>query len=213
MKHNQKGTIATYAMFVLLVVFVCAVGTYVFKQSPKTNQAQKGASDALSNEAVTPKPFSRKVANVPIDNFYACYERESEITGKPSVPCTYEGKTYIKPTSFTTDMIENLSLVPRDAIQSVTKIAQKNFECDNVSIMKIYGSNDSFVYYSVGCDGGYRGVIAKSKNWDEIVASQSGVSCEIIKQYKIPKTIFALGNPAQTDCYDVGGNKQPYPTI
>lgn len=223
--HDQRGISTSVPLFIVLILFVAGVFLFVRQQANKTNQLQTSAEKSLaaenalkksSNSSSLAKDTPTEVTlsgNAAVKNFYDCNDQAVAKNGTSSATCTYNSVKYTKPTAFTTDMIRGLDKVPAGALGGITKVAKATFDCPFVSTVTIYGVDDNFVYYGAGCDGGYRGIIAKAADWSEIVQSQANVSCETITKYKIPEALFANGNPAQTDCYDASGAQHDYPTF
>ncbi|MDL2363148.1 MAG: hypothetical protein QFB86_02055 [Patescibacteria group bacterium] len=96
----------------------------------------------------------------------------------------------------------------QEAILSSAKVYDPNCVVNNVIVdfnglpydTPLSYNTAGFAQTAIGCRGGAEFLYAKQDNiWKEIERTQSGHSCDVLKQYKVPVDLLSPGNSVQ--CY------------
>lgn len=136
--------------------------------------------------------------------------------------CTMAGKNYAYPSTYTDDMIrandngeirgaKNLKLTVSE-VTFIRSAAKADFASCNEQVsgpyseyanITMYGeAQGKFLYYAVGCDGGYRAVAVYANGaWTTPYKGQDVITCQDMAKYGIPTSLMRVPGE-QSHCYD-----------
>ena len=200
---SHKGRI----VFALVVFLIGAVLLIV---------AMNGNNKDQMNGTLTTSTSSQSAA---VSNFYDCWEALSRSNPASTSTCTNNGKTYVKPSVFSSDAVRNLNKVPDTAQTAVLSYARQKFEhCEataptNVAVTSVKGANDRLVYLTSTCGALTTALLVGDSGWQEVILDQGVLSCNVADTYHVPKSVISDTSASKSpgtssSCINADGTKR-----
>lgn len=185
-KNNHFGFGHIEFLLIILILSVISFGGYYVWHNNNKTKTQSDTS---------------------VTNYYQCWDKKGKTDSDKTTDCTWDGKTYKLPTTFTMDMIKGYDKLPQNFKDKAVEIAKSIFYCGTSTerwpselSVEFVSKNSDAILLGVGCDSGYRALYEDVNNiWTETVHTQNKMDCDLVNRYQIPASVVS-------ECYDSATN-------
>lgn len=216
-KDMKKGTSGFAVLETILILVVIAIigftGWYVWQSKQSTDKTTSETNGLTTDHSTGTAASTSGLKLSSSKTFYDCvdaYNDDVDAFGKAQHPdqhsrdsktgsCTMNGTVYALPKEFTDDNIRDASSMHFTAseVAYLRAVGKKNFKACSSSpglygtIFMMGESSGKYLYYGVGCDGGYQALaVLVGSGWKVVYEGQDIIACETITKYDIPHSLF-----------------------